>query len=164
MATLLTGHLLQKAVLNTTKRRVKCHPTLLHKLMDTNAINPNKIETITATRYDSKWKPNIKTQIASNQEKAQRMEEEDHTEVKVYTDRSGHGGMISAAVVLYRGGREKTKMGYQLGMSTEHTVYEWEGVGMLLGIKLLSNEWDIRAATICVNNQAAITATMSTKL
>jgi hypothetical protein len=48
---------------------------------------------------------------------------------------------------------------YQLGSQRHHTVYEGEGVGVVLGTKLISKEWGIRSAIIYTDNQAAITAT-----
>jgi len=41
----------------------------------------------------------------------------------------------------------------------QHTVYEGEGVGTLLGTKLISNKWGIQSANIYIDNQAFITAT-----
>jgi len=48
--------------------------------------------------------------------------------IRVYSDGSGIEGMIGAAAVLYRGGRMKRVLRYQLGTDEEHTVYEGEGV------------------------------------
>jgi hypothetical protein len=42
-------------------------------------------------------------------------------------------------------------------------VYEGEGIGALLGIKLIAKEWNIRSAFIYIDNRAAITATQLTK-
>ncbi|KAF9456696.1 hypothetical protein BDZ94DRAFT_1144800, partial [Collybia nuda] len=41
-----------------------------------------------------------------------------------------------------------------------HTVYEGECVGALMALKLVSKQQRVRDVTICVDNQAAITATM----
>ena len=71
-------------------------------------------------------------------------------------------GKIGAAAILYRNGRLKTRLRYQLGSQCHHTVYEGEGVGALLGTKLISNEWGVRSATFYIDNQASITATQLT--
>jgi len=41
-------------------------------------------------------------------------------------------------------------------------VYEGEGVGAVLGTKLVSNEWSIWLAIFYIDNQASITATQLT--
>jgi hypothetical protein len=42
-------------------------------------------------------------------------------------------------------------------------VYEGEGVGAVLGTKLISNKWGVQSAYLYIDNQAAITATQLTK-
>ena len=51
----------------------------------------------------------------------------------------------------------------KLGTQKQHTVYEGEGVGMILSIKLMTKEWAIRSATLCIDNQATIKATQRIK-
>jgi ribonuclease HI len=87
----------------------------------------------------------------------------DNTDVKVYTDGSGMDGKIGAAAVLYHNGRRKTHMHYKLGTQAQHTVYEGEAVGALLGVKLISREWGVQSITLCIDNQAVIKATQLTK-
>jgi ribonuclease HI len=70
---------------------------------------------------------------------------------------------IGAAAVLYRNGRLKSKLRHKLGSQKHHTVYEGEGVGMLLGVKLMEREWGIRSATFYIDNRAALLATQLTK-
>ena len=52
---------------------------------------------------------------------------------------------------------------YKLGLQKHHTVYKGEGVGAMLGTKLISNEWNIWSAFIYIDNWASITATQLTK-
>jgi ribonuclease HI len=85
--------------------------------------------------------------------------ENDKPDVKVFADGSGMEGKIGAAAVLYRNGRMKTKLQYQLGSQRHHTVYEGEGIGAVLGTKLVSKEWGVRSAIFYIDNQASITAT-----
>ena len=87
----------------------------------------------------------------------------DNPDVKVFTDGSGMNGKIGTAAILYRNRRLKTKLQHQLGPQQHHTVYEGEGVGAVLGIKLISNEWNIWSAFIYIDNRASITATQLTK-
>ena len=163
LATLPESHPLHKPIKNAANKRVKRHPTPLHDLMHKYNIQPAKMETIKATRFETNWKPNIKIHIASSVDEAIGDIQNDNPDVKVFTDGSGMDGKIGAAAVLYRNGRLKTKVRYQLGSQRHHTVYEGEGIGAILGTKLMQKEWGIRSAIIYIDSQAAITATQLTK-
>jgi ribonuclease HI len=162
LATLPESHPLHKPVINAAKTLVKHHPTPLHDLMHRYSIQPQGIETIKAVRFDTKWKPKISTHIANNVDEALENMQQDRADVKVFTDGSGMEGRIGAAAVLYQNGRMKTRLRYQLGSQHHHTVYEGEGIGAVLGTKLISNEWGVRSAIFYIDNQASITATQLT--
>jgi hypothetical protein len=83
--------------------------------------------------------------------------------VKVYMDGSGMQGKIGAAEVLYCNGRMKTNMQYKLGAQEHHTVYKGKGIGVVLGARLISQEWGVWSATFCIDSQAIIKATQLTK-
>jgi len=53
-------------------------------------------------------------------------------EVQVYTNRSGIGSGIGAAVVLFRNGEEKHTLRKYLGKECEHMVFEVEVMGLAL--------------------------------
>ena len=89
--------------------------------------------------------------------------EQDISDVKIFTDGSGMEGKIGASAALYRNGRLKSTLRYKLGLQKHHTVYEGEGVGILLGIKLMEREWGIQSAIFYIDNRAAILATQLTK-
>ena len=122
-------------------------------------LQPQSIETIKAVRQGTKWKPKITANIASSADEALENLENDKSDVKVFTDSSGMEGKIGTAAILYRNGRMKTKLRYQLGSQRHHMVYEGEGVGTVLGTKLISNEWGVWSAIFYIDNQASITAT-----
>ena len=126
-------------------------------------IQPHKIETIEAVRFDTGWKPGLTTEVITDTDKAIETIQNDKPDVKVFTDGSGMEGKIGAAAVLYRNRNLKTKLRHQLGSQRRHTVYEGEGVGAVLGARLISNEWNIRSANIYIDNRASITATQLTK-
>jgi len=117
-------------------------------------IQPCNIKTINAVRFDTRWKLKIITEVTPDTDKAIEAIQRDNPDVKVFTDGSGMDGKIGAAAVLYRNGRLKTKLRYQLGLQKHHTVYEGEGIGAILGTKLISNEWNIQLAYIYIDNQA----------
>jgi ribonuclease HI len=163
LATLPPTHPLHKPIANAARRLVKRHPTPLHNLMYEYGIKPEAIETIKAVRQTTKWNANVKTYIPDNTNAAIQALQNDTADIKVYTDGSGMDGKIGAAAVLHRNGRRKAHIRYRLGTQTQHTVYEGEAVGALLGIKLISKEWGVRSATLCIDNQAVIKATQLTK-
>jgi hypothetical protein len=131
--------------------------------MHTYNIKPQQIETIDAACHTTQWKPDTKIAITNTTNDAIREAQRDNTDVKVFTDGSGMEGKIGASAILYRAGRRKTSIRYNLGTQSHHTVYKGESVGMILAIKLMSREWAIRSATLCVDNQATIRATQLTK-
>ena len=103
------------------------------------------------------------TKIINNTDDAIKDMEQDHPDVKIFTDGLGMEGNIGASAVLYRNNRLKSTLRYQLGIQKHHTVYKGEGVGILLRIKLMEREWGIRSAIFYTDNQAAILATQLNK-
>ncbi|PPQ86788.1 hypothetical protein CVT26_004037, partial [Gymnopilus dilepis] len=75
---------------------------------------------------------------------------------------SGKDGGIGAAAVLYEGRREPTSARWHLGTSKEHTVFEGECVGQLLGLRLLQEQTkrrlynSITTVSIAVDNQSSL--------
>ena len=160
LTTLPPTHPLYKPVQNAAKRLVKRHRTPLHDLMHRYKLHPENMETINATRYNTNWKPRMTTKIIDDAIKDM---EQDHPDVKIFTDGSGMEGKIGASAVLYRNNRLKSTLRYQLGTQKHHTVYEGEGVGILLGTKLMEREWGIRSAIFYIDNRAAILASQLSK-
>ena len=163
LATLPPAHPLHKPVQNTANRLVKCHPTPLHDLMHRYKIHPQLIETIKANRHNLDWTPNVITRIAANADDAITELEHDNPDIKVFTDGSGMDNKIGAAAVLYRNGRLKLKLHFQLGSQQHHMVYEGEGIGAILGAKLVAREWGARSVIFYIDNLAVIQATQLTK-
>jgi ribonuclease HI len=161
LATLPSKHPLKKPAMMAAKKIVKRHPTPLHFLMYTFKMKPDKMETVQAVRQSTKWTHSIRTRIADSRQEAKAEEEQDRTDIKIYTDGSGHDNKIGAAAVLYKAGVEKARLRLRLGQATRHTVYEGECVGTMLAIKLATETRGTRAITICTDNQAAIKATSS---
>jgi hypothetical protein len=54
LATLPRSHPLHKLIMNAANRLVKWHPTLLHDLMHRYRIQPKKVETMEAVRFDTR--------------------------------------------------------------------------------------------------------------
>jgi ribonuclease HI len=161
-ATLPPTHLLYEAVKNAALRHVKRHPTPLHYLLNNYpGLKPHLVETIAATRMKPTWTPNLAIRVANTKEKAKEEDEADRARVKVYSDGSGLEGAIGASAVLYRDGELKAWKRFRLGSDKHHTVYEGEGIGMLLGVDLLREEGEDISGMVPlgVDSQAAIAAT-----
>jgi hypothetical protein len=163
LATLPSTHLLHKLVTNAARQLVKRHPTPLHNLMHKYSIKLESVEIIKAIQQTTKWKANIKTHIPDNTNTAIQALQDDTADIKVYTDGLGMDRKIGAAAVLHRNGRQKSHIQYKLGTQAQHMVYEGEVVGAVLGIKLISKEWGVWSAILCIDNQAVIKATQLTK-
>lgn len=160
---MLIAHPLHKPVLNVASQLVKRHPTPLHDLMHRYNIQPQKIETIKAVRFDTKWKPGVKTEISMDTDHAIASIPQDEADIKIFTDGSGMEGKIGVSAVLYGQGRPKSSLQYQLGPTRHHTIYEGEGIRAVLGTCLIKKEWGIWPAYIYIDNQASITAMTLTK-
>ena len=164
LATLPISHPLHKPVHQAAQRFVKRHHSPLHELMHRFKLKPNLMETIAAVRQGPKWEPDVAIRIADSKEKAKGEDLADQAHIKVYTDGSGIEGHIGAAAVLYRNGVLKSRRRMQLGSSKHHTVYEGEGVGMVLGLELLREERSLEGmVSMGTDNTAAISATHAIK-
>jgi len=120
------------------------------------------MEKIEAVRQSPKWTSKATIRIDETKDRA--VEEEQRRmgdRIRVYSDGSGIEGMIGAAAVLYRGGELKGKLRYQLGSEKKHTMYEGEGVGMILGLELIRKEANARRVTIGIDNQPGICAVIT---
>ena len=164
LATLPTSHPLHKPVNQAARRFVKRHHTPLHEMMHRFKLKPQLLENVEAVRQEPKWESDVAIRIAGCKEVAKAEDLADEARIKVYTDGSGIEGMIGAAAVLYRDGVLKKKRRMRLGSTTHHTVYEGEGVGMILGLELIREEVDIEGMiSMGTDNTAAITATHGIK-
>lgn len=163
LTTLPVIHPLHKPVINAANWLVKRHPTPLHNLMHRYDIQPQKIETINVVRFKTRWKPGVTTEIPTDAEHAIASIQQDKSDVQVFMDRSGMEGKVGAGAVLYRQGRPKTRLQYQLSSIHHHTVYEGEGIRAVLGTCLIKKQWGIWSAYIYIDNQASIAAMTLTK-
>lgn len=163
ISTLTTGHPLHSIAKNKAKRRVKRHPTALHCLFHSTGIQPDCMEKIAPTRRPPSYRPIHSTRIDPSKEEAIRHDAEVQDRgIRVYSDGSGYRDGIGAAAVLYDNGRELTSLRYHLGSSREHTVFEGEIVGILLGLQLIAKSCAANngrlEVSISLDNTSPITA------
>ena len=83
---------------------------------------------------------------------------DDAADIRVYTDSSGFEGYAGAAAILYRGSAAPKSLRLQLGMLADHTPFEAEVTGLLLGAHLLCKESQLSTITINTDSQAALLA------
>ena len=160
MTTLPSSNPIHKEVCKVSQQ-CKRHTSPLHHLATTFPIHPKSTEEIRTPCHSPKWIPEIEIIIDGNKEDTVKHANEAKEEVQIFTDRSGYNGGIGATVVLRRLGRRDKILCFHLGSKKEHTVYNGEQVGMILGAELLWREGDVHSVYMGVNNQAAIQATLS---
>ncbi|TFY52504.1 hypothetical protein EVJ58_g9980 [Rhodofomes roseus] len=164
LCTLPTTHPLHPHV-KKAAAGVERHRSPLHEILTAYDLRPTEIEKIEAVRLPPGWRPPYTVSIAENKEAA--LEEERKWEYKpgphVYTDGSDVDGGVGAAAVLTRPGRETKVLRYRLGSAKEHTVYEAEIVGLILGVILIARELSARVASCAADNTACLQASRNRK-
>ncbi|KAJ3554396.1 hypothetical protein NM688_g3131 [Phlebia brevispora] len=167
LCTLPPTHPLYPLVRRAAGRYVKRHRSNLHELFHRYQLKPSDVETIRTARRTPYWKSRFKTEIAKNDDAAEKDDDQwsERPGIRVYTDGSDYRGGVGAAAVLFRDGRAGHKtLRYHLGTSTRHTVYEAELVGIILGMELIRRETRaVHRASIALDNQAVIQASQSDK-
>ena len=84
--------------------------------------------------------------------------------VKVYMDGSGIDSQIGTAAILYHDGILKRRRRMRLGTMKHHTVFEGEGVGLILGLELIREEEEVDGmVSMGSDNTAAISTTHAIK-
>lgn len=161
LATLPSLHPLCKPVLQAARHFVKKHHSPLHELMFKFKLKPNLLEKIAATRQGPKWEPGVAIRIAGNKEE----DGGDRSYIKVYMDGSGVEGQIGTTAMLYHDGILRSKRRMRVGSVKHHTVFEGEGIGMILGLELIREEEVAEGMIpIGIDNTMAISATHAIKL
>ena len=142
LATLPGQHPLTKLVRKCAKRKVKKHKSPLHSLANAYEMSPESHESIpVAIRNPSRiGKELFRIHIPSSKEESKREDAEAPEHVRIYTDGSAHDGTVGAAAIVTRDGKNIGKLRYHLGKDSEHTVFEAELVGILLGLQLIKDK------------------------
>ena len=137
LASLHPSHPLYKITHRAARSYPKRHPSPLNNILHIGKIKPHTLESIDPHPRHPHWIPPFVTSIPSTKEEACQAELDDEADVKIYTDGSGKDGHIGAAAILYHGIRVPKTARFHVGSSDQHTVFEGEGIGQLLGLKLL---------------------------
>ena len=164
LASLPPEHPLHTPVKKCASRHLKRHRAPLHILMQAHNLVPSKIEKMPATARNpakAKFVP-LRTDIPKDKNATKIADQCAPEKVRIYTDGSAHNGKVGAAAILYRPGRPKRTLHYHLGSAEEHTVYEAELVGLLLGLQLVKTEQAGRTSfAIGADNLAAVKAVLT---
>ena len=164
MVTLPAEHPLNALVKKSAKGRVKRHRSPLHTLTAIFGLDPPSFEKIPAVRAHPKDRgsPPARIDIPPDKDASKRADANATETIQVYSDGSAHSGQVGAAAILKREGKTDRVLKFHLGTTGQHTVYEAELVGMILGLHLIKTEK--RNKTKCalnVDNQAALVAVKS---
>jgi ribonuclease HI len=158
LSTRPTSHPITIAMHRTAKFQVKKHRTALHHMAKTSKIKQNDMEKIKPTRLRPGEYPEFATSIANSKEDAIELDKAQFNNGRmIYTDGSGYKDQVGAAAVLFNNGRKSAELRYRLGPLTEHTVFEGELVGIILGFHLARAINGTRTRiNFSIDNQATI--------
>ena len=164
IATLPQEHPLHKLIRKSAKWQTKRHRSPLYTLTSIFGIEPDKMERIPPVRTHPKKRSLriVHLDIPPSKEESKRADANAVEQIKVYSDGSAHDGQVGAAAILQRDGKQDRTLKLHLGTTEQHTVYEAELVGMIMGLHLIKTEPRNRVkCALSVDNQAALVAIKS---
>jgi hypothetical protein len=133
-------HLLHPLLHSASHHNLRRHLSPIHHLLCLVNINQNDIETVSLTRRSPGYIPSFKSIIPPSKDDALPLMIFSNATipVRVYSDGSGFEGGIGASALLYIKDQLVKVLHVHLGSSLEHTVYKAEGIGIVLGLHLLT--------------------------
>ena len=158
LATLPASHPLAVPFKTRAKHFIKTHQSPLHKLAFIYDILPCSFEMIAPARAPPRCRNKFTTVPFGTEEESIEWDRGNKADICIYTDRSGLKVNAGAAAVLFRGCKAPKSLRYHLGSLDEHTTFEAEAVGLVLGAHLLSAEPHRSTVTIGMDSQAALLA------
>jgi ribonuclease HI len=162
LCTLASTHPLHPLVQSVTRRKVKRHLSPIHHLIRFARVDPKKIETVSPARRSPGYAPSFKLVIPPSKDDALPFAiiTNSIAPVRVYSDGSGFEGGIGASALLYVKERLIKVLRVYLGTSREHTVYEAEGIGLVMGLHLLNglSRQLTQTTVLGIDNQVIIKA------
>jgi ribonuclease HI len=85
-------------------------------------------------------------------------DKEGNEHFKIYSDGSAQEGKVGAAAVLICPGKAPHKLHFHLRTTEQHTIFEAELVGLLMGLHLIKTEKKQTSFALGADNLAALTA------
>ena len=127
-------------------------------MLQSFALDPMSIETISSISQHPSWQPLVTTHIASDKKEALCIVHTRIDDIHVFTDGSGINDLVGAVAIAYDN-CHSWSLSYGLGPISQHTVFEGELVGVILALELLCLvPASTTTAMIALDNQAAIFA------
>jgi ribonuclease HI len=164
IAALPDTHPLRRQYKLAGARKAKRHKSALHHMTQLYGIKVEEVETLPAVRQNPAKVNRLpaRLEIPEDKEASVQLDSSAKEVIKVYSDGSAKGKKVGAAAILTRSGQADRVLRLCLGTTKQHTVYEAELVGLLLGTHLINTERHNRVScAIGLDNQAAIQALQS---
>lgn len=160
MCTLDDSNPISSIVRTSARRPVAHHPSPIHRLLVAYKLDPRLVEKMPPFSQNTKWSSPVTTLVEKSRNAAIARDSAAQAEydTHIYTDGSSDDSGVGAAAVLLRPGQEPKRLTFHLGPPDNHTVFEAEAVGLLLGIHLASQEPDVRKVRLGLDNMAVISA------
>jgi ribonuclease HI len=156
LASVPRKHPMRKLVDKEGKKAPVMHRSPLHKLFIMSKVHVTDLALNPATAELPVQLKKMHIGIEDSRDEAKKQEKEWVACIKIYTDGSMKDGVVGAAAVLTREGREDQVLKVHLGPDSEHEVYEAEVLGLQLGLHLLERERWVDDAVIFTDSQAAL--------
>ena len=158
LCSLPSSHPLHSHVLRAARHPPWFHRSLIHTMLQSLALDPASVKTISPIRQHPSWQPLVTMHIAANKKEALSAVHTRIDDIRVFTDGSGINDLIGAAAVTYDNDHSWS-LSYGLGPISQHTVFEGELVGVILALELLRTVLaDTTTVMIALDNQATISA------
>ena len=130
----------------------------MHDLAFIFSISPNSVEKMPPVRTPPRWQANFRVAPPWTAEESINWDLCNMEQTRIYTDGSGFDGLAGVAAVPFRGQVAPCMLRYQLGLLMEHTTFEAEALGVILGLYLLGSERQVTSITISTDSQAVLRA------
>ena len=159
LLSLPTTHPLARCVLSASQCKVKHHLSPIHHLVNFAGLDPKDVKTIFLVRRSPGYNPVFKTVVPPSKEVALPFTilTNESSPVRVYSNGSGFEGGIGASALLYINNCLARSLQFYLSTAQEHTVYEAEGVGLILGLHLLHGlTWQLAHSTVLGTDSQAV--------
>ena len=160
LLSLPTAHPLAHCTHSASQCKVKHHLSPIHHLVNFAGLDPKDIETISLVRRSPGYNPVFKSVMPPLKEVALPFAilTNETSPVHVYSNSSRFEGGIGASALLYVNNPLARSLQFFLGTAQEHTIYEAEGVGLILSLHLLHGlMWQLTHTTVlCMDSQAVI--------
>ena len=156
LTTLPASHPLAARFQLRARKFIKLHRSALHELAFIFSINPSVVETLSPVRLPPRHQTGHRVVPFRLAEDSIERDRGDTAEIRIYTDGSGFNGQAGAAAMLYCRGEVPISLRCCLGSLDEHTSFEAEVAGLILGTHLLGQEPQLSTVTINTDSKAAL--------